>query len=85
MDHNLVLNAVQAAFNLKPDQVVDQLTATPAGRVYGVVIVRDSALFDQMSVAERSRLLWDHLRRLAGDQTTNVGVVLLQSGAGMAN
>ena len=85
MDHNLILSAVQAAFNVKPDQVEDQLTATPAGRVYGVVIVRGSDTFNQMSRAERSRLLWDHLRRLAGEQTTNVGVVLLQSGSGIPN
>jgi hypothetical protein len=79
MAHPAVLQAVQAAFHVEPQQVTDLLEDGADGRVRGAVIVANSQLFDEMGPTDRTRLMWDQLRQIAGSASLNVGVVLLRS------
>ncbi len=81
MAHPAVLQAVQAAFHVQPQQVTDLLEDGSDGRVRGAVIVANSPIFDEMGPTDRTRLMWEHLRQIAGPAAVNVGVVLLRSAA----
>lgn len=84
MQHDLrrtVVEAVKQAFGVDAEQVRENLAVEKDGHVYGVVVVQGAAQFDNDSIAIRSRKFWKCLRELAGQDATNVGVVLLRSAA----
>lgn len=77
MAHPAVLDAVRTAFNVQPNQLRDLLKDMPDGRVTGVLVVEGNPTFDEMPSVERSKRMWEELRRQAGPVATQVGVIIL--------
>lgn len=74
-----VRRAIEVAFAVKPNQVNDDGLVERSGRVFGDVIVAQSDAFDGMAPSERTRRLWDEIRKQMGADAVKVGVVMLRS------